>query len=67
MDFVRPDARYRCVTNDLLTQVRLLEADISLLADVIATVLDVAVCDHCQHRWFVAKPVAEWLALPLES
>ena len=67
MDFVRPDARYSCVTNDLLIQVRLLEADISLLADVIATVLDVAVCDHGQHRWFVAKPVAEWLALPLES
>jgi hypothetical protein len=58
MDFVRLDARYSCVTNDLLIQMRLLEADISLLADVIATVLGVAVCDHCQHRWFVAKPVA---------
>jgi hypothetical protein len=58
MDFARPDARCSCVTNDLLTHVGLLEADISLLADVIATVLGVAVCDHCQHRWFVAKPVA---------
>lgn len=46
MDFVRPDARYSCVTNDLLTHVRLLEADISLLADVIAIVLDVAVCER---------------------
>ncbi len=58
MDFVRPDARCSCVTNDLLTHVGFLEADISLLADVIATVLGVALCDHCQHRWFVAKPVA---------